>query len=257
VVLPVGFFGGAAEREACGRNSGRHEIGGPFGQVLVEPRDDVGPARREVTGHSLAIGRRDVEEHGRTVAQADQFEGHLEHRRVLAPAPEQSLVRRGRVFARDEGREIDAVEHGVCRQARGGGGTVVMSGGNLQFAAETYAESITLSGAGSGAGASYGALNANVNGGATVTFSGSISLNGNATIAHYGGVDGNVSASLMTFNNGISGTGDLTLRSSAANNGRATITLSGQSTYAGDISGSGLLRKFGAGTVKLTGSHSQ
>ena len=119
----------------------------------------------------------------------------------------------------------------------GGGGTVVMDGANLQInTTGTIAENISIAGAGiaGGVSTSVGALNASLNPGLAVTFSGSISLTANATIAVYGGQDANSSASLVTFSNGISGIGDLTLRSIAANNGRATFTLNGQSSYTGN-----------------------
>jgi len=118
----------------------------------------------------------------------------------------------------------------------GTGGTVVKDGGNLQInTTGTFTENISIAGAGvpGGSGVTYGALSATINPGQAVTFSGSISLTANATISHFGGQAGNSSASSVTFSNGISGTGDLTLRSGAANNGRATFMLNGQSTYTG------------------------
>ena len=119
----------------------------------------------------------------------------------------------------------------------GTGGTVVKDGANLQInTTGTIAENISIAGAGlpGGVQAAYGALNAAIVPGEAVTFSGSISLTANATIAHFGGQAGNSSASSVTFSNGISGTGDLTLRSISANNGRATFTLNGTSSYTGN-----------------------
>ena len=112
-----------------------------------------------------------------------------------------------------------------------GAGTVVKNGAAL-FVSQvnlSLEEPLTLTGTGIGIGGNtYGALVLNRNTGIW-TLNGAITLDGGAALNCY-----NAGVATVTIPNGITGTGDLTLRSSAANNGNATWFLQGQSTYTGD-----------------------
>ena len=109
-------------------------------------------------------------------------------------------------------------------------GTVVASGAALKLQASmTLNEALTLSGSGVGTAANtFGALLLNYNTGA-FTLAGAITLDGGAAINTYlaGTAD-------IQIAQGIGGTGDLTLRASAANNGGALYRLQGASTYDGN-----------------------
>ena len=109
-------------------------------------------------------------------------------------------------------------------------GAVVSNGARLQFASHTTnAVPLTLSGSGIGtAPAAYGALLLNENTG-VFELQGPITLAGGAAINTY-----NAGKALVTMDQGIGGTGDLTLRASAANNGGALYILKGQSSYNGN-----------------------
>jgi len=109
-------------------------------------------------------------------------------------------------------------------------GTVVTAGGQLASSANnlTLPENLTLTGTGFGSpGGNYGALTINNNSG-QLTLSGTVTVDGNAIIATFLAGQG-----VMTINNGIEGTGNVTLHAGAANNGRSTFKLLGQSTYTG------------------------
>jgi autotransporter-associated beta strand protein len=110
-------------------------------------------------------------------------------------------------------------------------GTVVKSGASL-FVSQvnlTLEEPLTLTGTGTGTGGNtFGALILNRNTG-TWTLNGAIALDGGAALNCY-----NAGLATVMIPNGIAGTGDLTLRSSAANNGNATYFLQGPSSYTGD-----------------------
>ena len=110
------------------------------------------------------------------------------------------------------------------------GNTIVAAGASLRLVTNDFTldENLTLSGTGIGTGSTYGALNFNRNTG-IYGINGVVTLSGGAAINSY-----NAGTANLTFAQGIHGTGDLTLRASAANNGGAVYALNGASTYTGD-----------------------
>jgi autotransporter-associated beta strand protein len=110
------------------------------------------------------------------------------------------------------------------------GHTIVASGASLRLVTNNFdlSENLTLSGTGIGTGSAYGALNFNLNTG-TYGINGLVTLSGGAAINAF-----NAGTANVTFAQGIQGTGGLTLRASAANNGGAIYTLNGASSYTGD-----------------------
>ena len=109
-------------------------------------------------------------------------------------------------------------------------GTVVQSGAALKLQASmTLDEALTLSGTGVGTtDSTYGALVLNVNT-AAIILNGAITLSGGAAINTY-----NAGLANVQIAKGIGGTGDLTLRASAAGNGGALYRLQDQSNYDGN-----------------------
>ena len=110
-------------------------------------------------------------------------------------------------------------------------GTIVNSGAQLRLMANNFVleENLTLSGSGtSSTGNGNGALGMQVNSG-VITYNGAITLDGGATLGSF-----NAGTATMTVAQGITGTGDLTIRPGAANNGTSNWYLQGQSTYTGN-----------------------
>jgi autotransporter-associated beta strand protein len=110
------------------------------------------------------------------------------------------------------------------------GHTIVASGASLRLVTNNFglSENLTLSGTGIGTGSAYGALNFNRNTG-IFGINGVVTLSGGAAINTFNSATAN-----LTFAQGIQGTGNLTLRASAANNGGAVYALNGASSYTGD-----------------------
>jgi autotransporter-associated beta strand protein len=109
--------------------------------------------------------------------------------------------------------------------------TIVQSGAQLSLTANNFvlADNLTLSGNGlSTSGSTNGALGMTFNSG-TFTLDGTITLAGGATISSY-----NAGTATINISKGIGGTGNLTLRAGAANNGGANFYLKNPCTYTGD-----------------------
>ncbi len=127
-------------------------------------------------------------------------------------------------------------------------GTVVSNGAALRFwySNMTNAEPLTLSGEGVGTSAStYGALGLRQNTG-VFKLQGAITLAGGAAINTY-----NAGLTTVTVDQGIGGTGDLTLSAGASANGGATYILLGQASYDGNTYLKTISPNFNGITVQL------
>lgn len=121
--------------------------------------------------------------------------------------------------------------HNGASLGSAGAGTVISNGARLWIRASmTNAEPLTLTGSGTTTtpGSSWGALLMNVNTG-VLDLQGTVTLAGGAVINGYA-----ANPQTFLFEQGIGGTGDLTLSASAAHNGSGIFIFNGQSSYSGN-----------------------